>query len=121
MKQALACAIALIAGCYKANIHVADVATTQRSAVDDQMHMSALGGLVNLVLGTYVPVLGVINPTVDCAKVVPAVAVKPTPEPPKPSLDPDGDGIIGDADKCPNEPETKNGFEDEDGCPDEVI
>src|SRR5215831_16760730 len=119
MKQALACAIALIAGCYKANIHVADVATTQRSAVDDQMHMSvlgivevsdavdlkqtcpggpaviheresALGGLVSLVLGTYVPVLGVINPTVDCAKVVPAVAVRPAPEPPKPNLDPDG-------------------------------
>ena len=35
------------------------------------------------------------------------------------SKDPDGDGILGDADKCPDKPETKNEFEDEDGCPDE--
>jgi len=32
--------------------------------------------------------------------------------------DPDKDGIVGDADKCPNEPEDKDGFQDEDGCPD---
>jgi OOP family OmpA-OmpF porin len=32
--------------------------------------------------------------------------------------DPDHDGIIGDADKCPNEPEDKDGFQDDDGCPD---
>jgi outer membrane protein OmpA-like peptidoglycan-associated protein len=32
--------------------------------------------------------------------------------------DSDGDGIPVDVDKCPNEPETYNGFEDEDGCPD---
>ena len=36
------------------------------------------------------------------------------------SPDPDGDGILGEADKCPGEPETKNGFEDEDGCPDKA-
>ncbi|MGB0680534.1 MAG: OmpA family protein, partial [Polyangiales bacterium] len=30
----------------------------------------------------------------------------------------DGDGIPNDADKCPKEPEDKDGFEDEDGCPD---
>ena len=44
-------------------------------------------------------------------------------EPPKPPPvddDPDKDGIIGAADKCPNEPETKNGYQDEDGCPDEI-
>jgi len=34
------------------------------------------------------------------------------------SSDPDGDGIAGDADKCPTEPETKNNYQDEDGCPD---
>lgn len=34
--------------------------------------------------------------------------------------DPDGDGIVGEADQCPREPETKNGFEDGDGCPDVV-
>jgi OOP family OmpA-OmpF porin len=32
--------------------------------------------------------------------------------------DPDKDGIVGDADKCPTEPEDKDGFQDEDGCPD---
>ena len=35
-----------------------------------------------------------------------------------PIRDTDGDGIFDDKDKCPKEPETKNGFEDEDGCPD---
>ena len=32
--------------------------------------------------------------------------------------DRDGDGIPDDLDKCPDEPEDKDGFEDEDGCPD---
>jgi outer membrane protein OmpA-like peptidoglycan-associated protein len=32
--------------------------------------------------------------------------------------DPDGDGVRGAADRCPNEPETVNGFEENDGCPD---
>jgi len=32
--------------------------------------------------------------------------------------DPDKDLIIGAADKCPNDPEDKDGFEDTDGCPD---
>jgi OOP family OmpA-OmpF porin len=35
-----------------------------------------------------------------------------------PIRDKDGDGIFDDKDKCINEPETKNGFEDSDGCPD---
>ncbi len=38
--------------------------------------------------------------------------------PPPVDLDPDHDGIVGAADKCPNEPEDKDGFQDEDGCPD---
>ena len=33
-------------------------------------------------------------------------------------LDPDGDRIRGEYDKCPNEKENFNGFEDGDGCPD---
>jgi OOP family OmpA-OmpF porin len=37
---------------------------------------------------------------------------------PAPPVDPDGDGIVGAADKCPNAPEDKDGFEDADGCPD---
>ena len=35
-----------------------------------------------------------------------------------PDLDNDGDGIPDSADKCPNEPETRNGVDDDDGCPD---
>jgi outer membrane protein OmpA-like peptidoglycan-associated protein len=37
-----------------------------------------------------------------------------------PIPDTDGDGILDPDDKCIEEPETKNGFEDGDGCPDEV-
>jgi outer membrane protein OmpA-like peptidoglycan-associated protein len=32
--------------------------------------------------------------------------------------DRDGDGIVDSEDQCPDEPETKNGFKDADGCPD---
>ena len=32
----------------------------------------------------------------------------------------DGDGINDSADKCPTRPETSNGFQDADGCPDVV-
>ncbi len=35
-----------------------------------------------------------------------------------PDPDPDRDGVLGAQDKCPGEQETKNGFEDVDGCPD---
>ena len=33
-------------------------------------------------------------------------------------LDSDGDGLIDTVDQCPYKPEDKDGFEDEDGCPD---
>ena len=33
--------------------------------------------------------------------------------------DRDGDGLLDPEDKCPDEPETWNGFEDMDGCPDD--
>ena len=42
-------------------------------------------------------------------------------EPPPPDPGPgdmDGDGILDNVDKCPREPEDKDGFEDADGCPD---
>lgn len=32
----------------------------------------------------------------------------------------DGDGVADSADKCPTRPETMNGFQDGDGCPDVV-
>jgi len=35
-----------------------------------------------------------------------------------PDPDPDRDRVLGAADKCPTEQETRNGFEDQDGCPD---
>ena len=38
--------------------------------------------------------------------------------PPTPDLDADGDGIIDRLDRCPREPEDKDGFQDADGCPD---
>jgi outer membrane protein OmpA-like peptidoglycan-associated protein/outer membrane protein W len=38
--------------------------------------------------------------------------------PPPPPSDPDGDGIVGDADKCPDKAEDKDTFQDDDGCPD---
>jgi OmpA-OmpF porin, OOP family len=34
------------------------------------------------------------------------------------STDRDGDGIPDNVDQCPDEPEDKDGFQDEDGCPD---
>jgi OOP family OmpA-OmpF porin len=40
------------------------------------------------------------------------------PEPPKGDNDPDKDGVLGAADNCPTEPEDKDSFEDENGCPD---
>lgn len=32
----------------------------------------------------------------------------------------DGDGVSDDRDQCPRRPETENGFQDDDGCPDLV-
>jgi OmpA-OmpF porin, OOP family len=37
-----------------------------------------------------------------------------------PIRDRDHDGIPDHLDACPDQPETENGFEDEDGCPDEI-
>lgn len=48
----------------------------------------------------------------------PAPAPEPEPEPAP--VDSDGDGLLDEQDECVNEPETINGFEDEDGCPDEL-
>jgi hypothetical protein len=36
----------------------------------------------------------------------------------RPDGDADGDGVRDSVDKCPNEPEDRDGFQDEDGCPD---
>jgi OOP family OmpA-OmpF porin len=44
------------------------------------------------------------------------VAARPAPAGPG---DQDGDGILDDVDRCPRVPEDKDGFQDEDGCPDD--
>jgi OOP family OmpA-OmpF porin len=62
------------------------------------------------ILGTAYMGFGATPPT-------PAPLPAPPP-PPKVDLDPDHDGILGDKDKCPNEPEDFDGFQDDDGCPD---
>jgi OmpA-OmpF porin, OOP family len=56
------------------------------------------------------------------------VVVRQVPLPPPPGgkpviikatpVDTDGDGIPDDIDRCPLDPEDKDGFQDEDGCPD---
>ena len=44
---------------------------------------------------------------------------KEAPPPPPPvDEDPDKDGLAGAADKCANEPEDRDGWQDDDGCPD---
>src|SRR6185436_12965539 len=48
----------------------------------------------------------------------PPVAVASAPPRPAQPADTDGDGIPDSIDECEGEPETPNGFEDEDGCPD---
>ena len=51
----------------------------------------------------------------DACPQVPGVAPDGCPPP-----DRDGDGILDPVDRCPDDPETKNNYQDEDGCPDEV-
>jgi OOP family OmpA-OmpF porin len=46
------------------------------------------------------------------------VELPPPPPIVAPPGDRDGDGIPDDVDKCPDEPEDKDGFQDADGCPD---
>jgi outer membrane protein OmpA-like peptidoglycan-associated protein len=47
-----------------------------------------------------------------------AVKDLPPPRIVKKVQDSDGDGIPDDIDRCPRDPEDKDGFQDEDGCPD---
>jgi len=45
-------------------------------------------------------------------------AAAPVEPPPVVDNDPDKDEIVGDLDRCPTDPEDKDGFEDDNGCPD---
>ncbi len=67
--------------------------------------------------GEHARPIAVVEPPPPPVVAPPPVVVEP-PAPPPPPPDPDGDGIVGDADKCPDQAEDKDGFQDEDGCPD---
>jgi len=55
----------------------------------------------------------------DCQQqVIVRAEKKPPPVIVKKVQDTDGDGIPDDIDRCPLDPEDKDGFQDEDGCPD---
>jgi len=58
---------------------------------------------------------GILDPDDNCVDVPGVPEYKGCPIP-----DTDGDGFLDPDDKCVNDPETQNGFEDDDGCPDEV-
>ncbi|MEM7157418.1 MAG: OmpA family protein [Myxococcota bacterium] len=58
---------------------------------------------------------GILDPDDECVDVPGVEAYNGCPIP-----DTDGDGILDPDDECVEEPETSNGFDDEDGCPDEV-
>jgi len=53
---------------------------------------------------------------VGCAR----VAAGPPPALVEPVADPDHDGLVGSSDRCADQPETVNHWEDADGCPDQV-
>jgi len=58
---------------------------------------------------------GILDPDDECIDEPGVPEYKGCPIP-----DTDGDGILDPDDKCIDEPETKNDYEDSDGCPDEV-
>lgn len=66
-----------------------------------------------------------LSPPAKCSKrgfiveAPPPPAPPPPPPPPAKPGDADGDGLTDDIDKCPNKPENYQGFEDQDGCPDD--
>ena len=72
------------------------------------------------------PAASVVAPAVPVASrpaPPPAPSAKPTPwyiQVFLPTLDRDGDGVVDSQDKCPDQMETKNGFQDSDGCPDQL-
>jgi hypothetical protein len=70
--------------------------------LSDGVGAPALRGVVTLSYAAGLPALPPLHPE-----------VRAEPEP-----DTDGDGIIDRLDRCPREPEDRDGFQDDDGCPD---
>ena len=71
--------------------------------------MSALGFLASIAF-TACASTAVVSPS----RVSPAAPAHARP----PAADADGDGIADRDDRCPDAPETRNGYQDDDGCPD---
>jgi outer membrane protein OmpA-like peptidoglycan-associated protein len=93
-----------------------DIASTEGKTMKGAWQLFGAGGLgVARGFGTpeYRALLGV------RLAVGPIEELPPPPAAPAP-LDTDGDGLLDKVDECPEQPEVKNGFKDEDGCPDEI-
>jgi outer membrane protein OmpA-like peptidoglycan-associated protein len=58
---------------------------------------------------------GILDPDDECVDVPGVPEYKGCPIP-----DTDGDGLLDPSDQCVKDPETKNGYKDGDGCPDEI-
>ena len=71
--------------------------------------MSALGFLASIAF-TACASTAVVSPS----RVSPGAPAQARP----PAADADGDGIADPDDRCPDAPETRNGYQDDDGCPD---
>jgi outer membrane protein OmpA-like peptidoglycan-associated protein len=88
----------------------------------DLMLVGAIG--TGLTEGYGTPILRFVlgaswsNARPEARPAAPAAAAAPAPAAPKPDADTDKDGIPDSRDKCRTEPATKNGYQDEDGCPD---
>jgi outer membrane protein OmpA-like peptidoglycan-associated protein len=95
----------------KANLHFALVDLDQGQMSEAQAHMNIAEPNANAAFE--------MSPPDRCTKkeFVEIATERPRP-PPKPG-DKDGDGILDDVDQCPNDPETYNGYKDDDGCPDD--
>jgi hypothetical protein len=89
---------------------------------------SFVSALVIVCVGAWACAPAPTQPTVEIAP-LPTHHSDGTPPPPPTAPPPharplaggpdrDGDGIVDDDDKCPDEPEDHDGFEDDDGCPD---
>lgn len=76
-----------------------------------------VGGGTGLIQGVGVPLGRAMVGIAFVSEPAPETPVGPT----GPTVeDSDGDGIPDEKDQCASQPENKNGFQDEDGCPDEA-
>jgi len=77
--------------------------------------IQVIGAVGKAKIGGVVQERGEVDVTKACTSGA-AAAVTPIVQDP----DRDGDEFVDSVDKCPDEPETINGFEDDDGCPDTI-